>query len=54
MLDGSMQKALTDRAEHIARKGAIDCSNKEQVVYFLTELRQWATTLLNHQLDGVV
>lgn len=49
-ISGTMQKALHDRAETIVRKGLLDCTGKDQAVYFL---REQATIHLSAQLDGL-
>lgn len=52
MIAASMQKSLEDRALHVVRSELLDCKNKEQLIYFLTALRDQATIRLNAQLDG--
>lgn len=52
-ISGTMQKALHDRAETIVRKGLLDCTGKDQNIYFLRELREQATIHLSAQLDGL-
>jgi len=52
MLDGAMQKSLSDRALHVVITTATDCANKEQKIHILTALREYATVRLSALLDG--
>ena len=53
-MDATLMKSIEERAEHMVRKGLLDCIGKYQCIHFLTAIREHATKHLNAQLDEVI